>query len=507
MSIFASAFFEFSRHHGLLPFLSEPSKTLMEGYVPSRDSISCLVARDKGRSRSSEPAGPRFSVVICTDNRLEHLERTVSSLPYQDYEEFEVCVVAGPTEDGTRGYLAGLSGQIKVAHCDKRNLSRSRNIGIALAAGDIVAFIDDDAIPEPEWLGQLARSYDDGRVGAVGGAVHDHIGIEYQARYVTVDRLGRPRHETRPTPEFNFPGSARIPHLLGTNCSFRRSALIAIGGFDETYEYFLDETDVCCRINDAGHRIVQRPDAFVHHKYERSALRDERKVVRDWYSIIKNRLYYGLRHARDFFPELEIVEAGLAERAFWEQDVAENVRQGRLPRTDAQRFEDQSKAAIEDGLRLAMEEPLLLSAKRLQLHRTDFRPFQKPWVKHDFRTLVYLDGSAGSDHGETVDGCLLQAARRAAREGDRVHFVRRSAGNPSVDFEEGVWMHDLGPAADLGREGHGSSLCATLERIAERRWIDFAYCLTTDRALLAPVAELLLRQGSESGRHDAEANA
>jgi hypothetical protein len=430
-------------------------------------------------------------VVICTDNRLEHLKRTVSSLPYQDHEEFEVCVVAGPTDDGTRAYLESLSGQVKVAHCDERNLSRSRNVGIALAAGDIVAFIDDDAIPEPEWLSQLARSYDDGRVGAVGGAVHDHIGIEYQARFVTVDRLGRPRHETRPTPELNFPGSARIPHLLGTNCSFRRSALIAIGGFDETYEYFLDETDVCCRINDAGHRIVQRPDAFVHHKYAPSALRDERKVVRDWYSIIKNRLYYGLRHARDFFPELEIVEAGLAERAFWEQDVAENVRQGRLPRIDAQRFEDQSKAAIEDGLRLAMEEPLLLTRKRLELHRNDFIPFQRPWVNYDLQTLVYLDESAGSDHGEAVDGYLLQEARQAAREGNRVYFVRRSAEDPFVDFEEGVWIHDLGSAAGPAGEGHGSSLSATLERIAARRWIDAVYCPTQHQGSLRRAVDRL----------------
>ena len=56
-----------------------------------------------------------------------------------------------------------------------------------------------------------------------------------------------------------------MPHLLGCNCSFRKSALIEIGGFDEEYEYFLDETDVIFRIVDAGYLVAQLPNAFVHH--------------------------------------------------------------------------------------------------------------------------------------------------------------------------------------------------------------------------------------------------
>ncbi|MDQ1833898.1 glycosyltransferase family 2 protein [Massilia scottii] len=49
--------------------------------------------------------------------------------------------------------------RIRTARCDVANLSVSRNIGICMAAGDVVAFIDDDAIPEPEWLTELAAAY------------------------------------------------------------------------------------------------------------------------------------------------------------------------------------------------------------------------------------------------------------------------------------------------------------------------------------------------------------
>src|SRR3569832_2686096 len=110
----------------------------------------------------------RFSVVINTDNRLDYLKRTLSGVRFLEYPDFDVCVVAGPTPDGTREYLATLGGAIKLDFCERRNLSKSRNIGIAMADGDVVAFIDDDSVPEAEWLNDLAKAYDDDMVGGAG---------------------------------------------------------------------------------------------------------------------------------------------------------------------------------------------------------------------------------------------------------------------------------------------------------------------------------------------------
>jgi GT2 family glycosyltransferase len=262
-----------------------------------------------------------FSVVINTDNRLDYLKRTLGGLRYSRYRNFEVCVVAGPTPDGTREYLETLKGDVKVAHCPERILSMSRNIGIAMSSGDVVCFIDDDAVPEPEWLGDLAEAYRDPDVGAAGGFVYDNTGVNFQARYVTTNRLGYPTDWTVPAPHINFPFALDYPHLLGTNCSFRRSALIEVGGFDEEFEYFLDETDVCCRINDAGYRIAQLSNAFVHHKYAPSHLRDERKIVRNWYPLLKNRIYFGLRNGLNHHSSHEVVEAGLADARGWEHSI------------------------------------------------------------------------------------------------------------------------------------------------------------------------------------------
>ena len=211
---------------------------------------------------------PSVSVVICTDGRVEALRNTLCSLSYLDYDLYEVCVVCGPTEDGTRELLEEYSGRIKVAYNPERNLSMSRNIGIALAAGDIVAFTDDVCIPEPEWLRDLASAYNDSAVGGVGGFVYNYIGTGFQCRYSTVNRLGRPKFDyAGPVDQLCFPLTMNFPHMLGTNSSFRRSALLSVGGFDEEYDYYLDETDVIVRLVDAGWAVRIIEGAYVHHKW------------------------------------------------------------------------------------------------------------------------------------------------------------------------------------------------------------------------------------------------
>src|SRR5690606_12420090 len=103
---------------------------------------------------------------------------------------FEVVVVNGPSTDDTAAVLAEFAGDVRVASSPEVHLSKSRNIGIEAAAGDVVAFIDDDAIPEPGWLAELAAAYAAPEVGGAGGVVYDHTGVRFQYRYSVCDRLG-----------------------------------------------------------------------------------------------------------------------------------------------------------------------------------------------------------------------------------------------------------------------------------------------------------------------------
>ena len=102
------------------------------------------------------------SVVINTFNRADVLPRALESLEWIAYSPgFEVVVVDGPSTDTTSEILDHWSPRLKVGTCPLANLSMSRNIGIAMASGDIVAFMDDDAVAEPEWLHQLAQPFAD----------------------------------------------------------------------------------------------------------------------------------------------------------------------------------------------------------------------------------------------------------------------------------------------------------------------------------------------------------
>src|SRR6476660_7832482 len=83
------------------------------------------------------------SIVINSDARSGQLATCLQSLRYLRYPNFEVVVIGGPTQDGTRELCRSWAGRVKFGECPERNLSRSRNIGIGISSGEIVAFLDD----------------------------------------------------------------------------------------------------------------------------------------------------------------------------------------------------------------------------------------------------------------------------------------------------------------------------------------------------------------------------
>ena len=181
-----------------------------------------------------------LSVIINTYNRCESLRTTLESLSNQSCSDFEVVVVNGPSTDDTEKVVMDFP-NVKLVSCPERNLSISRNLGIDYSAGDIVAFIDDDAIAEYNWVRDILLAYTDDKVGGVGGLVYDYTGVHLQYKYSSCDRLGDTDFYIMPPfDRYNTPNCEKFLYLQGTNCSFRRSCLEEIGGFDEEFEYYLD---------------------------------------------------------------------------------------------------------------------------------------------------------------------------------------------------------------------------------------------------------------------------
>ncbi|HWF52703.1 MAG TPA: glycosyltransferase [Solirubrobacteraceae bacterium] len=227
------------------------------------------------------PTAPRVSVLICTYNGARTLGETCAAVSRLDYPDVEVIVVDdGSTDDSAR--IAEHYGS-RVISTDNRGLSSARNTALAAATGEIVAFLDDDAMPDPDWLTYLVDTFARTDFAAVGGPNLPVPGDGAVADAVAA-APGNPIHV--------LVGDREAEHIPGCNSAFRTSALREIDGFDPQFRTAGDDVDVCWRLQDRGWRIGYSPAAVVwHHRRTtvRGYLRQQRgyghaeaKLERKW---------------------------------------------------------------------------------------------------------------------------------------------------------------------------------------------------------------------------------
>lgn len=386
---------------------------------------------------------PLVSIVINTLNRGKVLGDTLSSLKGLAYPSFEVIVVNGPSTDNTQQIIDGWGSAIKACSCAEPNLSISRNVGIEAAAGDIVAFIDDDAAPHPDWLSELVKPYVDPRVGGVGGFTIDNTGVRYQARKTICDRFGNahyvsPFFDERP---LCFPGTPHFPSLLGTNSSFRRSVLREIGGFDHVFAYLLDETDVCLRIVDAGHAIHYAPKALVFHQFSESHIRTQRRIPKTLYPSVVSKSYFIMRHgARQSIEkaarELEAYRAELTRANKWLHDHSDITAAHR--------------ASLDQDLAWGIERGSQKGAENIGRKGADLDLAKEPLPARPFPTatglrLALVSQSFPPANEAGIARWTSMMAEGLAARGHVVHVIARAGEHASVRYEKGYWLHRILP--------------------------------------------------------------
>jgi hypothetical protein len=195
--------------------------------------------------------------------------------------------------DGTEGLKNSFP--IKFVSIRERSRQRARNLGISMASGDIVAFLDDDVVVCKEWLDEIVRPYANDDVGGVGGRV-----IPYgkpKDFQLAIDRsdIGKVFPSGLVIGNFDVPSQRwiEVDSFIGCNMSFRRDLLSKIGGFDENYAgtSYRDDTDLCFRIHRLGYALVYDSKALVWHKYR------GKRVSGDWsYWYVRNHVYFYLKN-------------------------------------------------------------------------------------------------------------------------------------------------------------------------------------------------------------------
>ncbi|MFG3551286.1 glycosyltransferase family 2 protein [Streptomyces sp. NPDC047725] len=225
---------------------------------------------------STAVPSPTISVVICvyTEDRWEDILAAVASVRAQSRPALETLLVVDHNEALLDRLLKEYEEvpDVRVsANAGPRGLSAGRNTGIAASRGEVVAFLDDDAVAERDWLAHFAAGYADPAVMAVGG------------RTEPVWASGR-----RPAwfpEEFDWvvgctyrglpPGRVRVRNVLGGNASFRREAFDAAGGFatgigrdGDKRPLGCEETELCIRLARARPDAVLLIDdrAVIHHR-------------------------------------------------------------------------------------------------------------------------------------------------------------------------------------------------------------------------------------------------
>ena len=292
---------------------------------------------------------PVISVIVASHQRPKWLHRCLTALAQLDYPSFEIIVAADETglaaikDHPARGFL-------KTTLCPNPNISETRNAGLALAAGDFVAFIDDDAVPEPLWLRHFADAFAQTGAAACVGYVRGRNGISFQSRAESIDSEGESHSEQSPESQAIIPDleTGRAVKLVGTNFAIRRDILCELGGFDPAYRYFLDDSDVSLRLSRAGHRAAVAPLAEVHHATASSSRRTSLRCPCDLSLIGNSSAVYLRRHS----TPSKVLFARIHDRE--RRRLERHLVQGTCEPRDISRLLATLKAGWDEGLRASL---------------------------------------------------------------------------------------------------------------------------------------------------------
>ncbi|MQA89835.1 MAG: glycosyltransferase [Gemmatimonas sp.] len=197
---------------------------------------------------------PRVTIVVCSYNGERTLGECLAGVERIDYPNYEVLVVNDGSTDATS--TIARSFDVRLIRTANQGLSNARNVGLEAATGEIVAYLDDDAYPDPHWLQYLVGEFSRTSHVGIGGPNVAPLEDGLVADCVAI-APGGPSHV--------LVSDREAEHLPGCNMAFRKAELEEVGGFDRQFRVAGDDVDICWRLQERGWTLGFSPAAMVWH--------------------------------------------------------------------------------------------------------------------------------------------------------------------------------------------------------------------------------------------------
>ncbi len=193
------------------------------------------------------------SLIIITLRRAALLRKTLAALRRQTRPVDEIVVVDNGPDPETEA-VAREHGARYVPE-PRRGYGSARNRGLAEARGEVLYFLDDDCVAEPDWAKRLWEAVASGSADLAGGSrVSGRSGLAARLEYLSTDG---------PVLSPKLPAGP-VPHLSTSNLIFRREVVERVGAFDEKLA-MCEDRDFTARARDRGFSLRFEPAARVTH--------------------------------------------------------------------------------------------------------------------------------------------------------------------------------------------------------------------------------------------------
>lgn len=218
---------------------------------------------------------PFFSIIIVSWNALHHLKKYLPSVAATGYADFEILLADNASDDGSKAWVEKQYPDINIVKLDKNyGYCGGNNRAVSHAKGDILIFLNNDVRVDPDWLHPLAECFSDPDVAAAQPKFRSDKQPEFfeyaGAAGGFLDSYGYPFcrgriFDTVEKDHGQYDDPKDVLWASGAALAVRKELFEQQGGFDEDFEFHMEEIDLCWQLWNTGYRVRYCPDSVIYH--------------------------------------------------------------------------------------------------------------------------------------------------------------------------------------------------------------------------------------------------